>query len=200
MRFLKEAVKTLFYRPRGIHMGPRSFILRPFHIKGRSCISIGAHTSLLRGASIHAIQTYAGHNYQPTITIGSNVYIGKDVYITSINSITIGDGCVLSDGVYLTDEVHGIDPLLGPIMQQSLHSKGPVTIENQCFLGFRVAILPGVHLGHHCVVGANSTVTHSFPPFSMVAGSPARLIKRYHQVRGEWITDSSTFPLQDSVT
>lgn len=193
MRFLKEVVKVLMYRPRGVKMGPRSFMLRPFHVKGRSCISVGARTSFLRGAYIHAIQEYAEHQYQPSIAIGADVYIGKDVYFTAIQGIRIGDGCVLSDGVYITDEVHGTDPTKGPIMQQPLQSKGPVVIGADCFLGFRVAVLPGVTLGHHCVVGANSTVTRSFPPYSMLAGSPAQLIKHYSQETGAWIRQPSNF-------
>lgn len=200
MRLLKEVVKSLLYRPRGVAMGARSFILRPYSVKGRACIFIGPRTSFLRGTYIHAIQSYAGQTYRPAITIGADVYIGKDVYMTAIQGIEIGDGSVLSDGVYLTDEVHGTDPLAGPIMQQQLHSKGPISIGSHCFLGFRVAVLPGVTLGPHCVVGANSTVTRSFPAYSMVAGSPARLIKQYSEVEGQWLPMTASEAVRPTAT
>jgi lipopolysaccharide O-acetyltransferase len=72
-------------------------------------------------------------------------------------------------------------------MQQALISKGPVTIGRRCFLGFRVAVMPGVTLGEHCVVGANSTVTRSFPAYSMIGGSPARLLKTYSLETHQWM-------------
>jgi acetyltransferase-like isoleucine patch superfamily enzyme len=73
-------------------------------------------------------------------------------------------------------------------MSQPLHSKGPIVIGPDCFLGYRAVIMPGVTLGRHCVVGANAVVTRSFPDFSMVVGSPARLIKRYDPQSREWVT------------
>jgi len=113
--------------------------------------------------------------------------IGHYSFFTPAREISIGDGCVLSGHVYISDENHGFDPKAGPILKQPLESKGPVRIGNNCFLGYRVAILPGVTLGEHCVVGANSTVTRSFPAYCMLAGSPAQVIKRYSHELGEWV-------------
>jgi acetyltransferase-like isoleucine patch superfamily enzyme len=177
MRFLKECVKELMYRPFGIAFGERSFILRPWTIHGSRHIRIGSH----------AITQYAGIAYQPRIEIGEDVYIGRHAYLTSIDRIAIGDGCVLSESVYITDEIHGNDPRAGLTMLQPLFSKGPVLIGPGCFLGLRAAIMPGVTLGAHCVVGANSTVTRSFPAYSMIGGSPARLLKCFSHTEGAWI-------------
>ena len=93
----------------------------------------------------------------------------------------------LSEYVYITDNAHGLHPERGPIMKQPLESKGPVHIGRNCFLGFRVSIMPGVTLGEHCVVGANSVVTRSFPAYSMVAGMPAKLIKVFDHSKKGWI-------------
>lgn len=187
MRFLKESVKALLYRPIGVTFGERSYIHRPFSISGRDCVKIGNRSSIASGLRIQAIKEYAGIAYQPLIEIGDDVYIGSNAYFTAINNISIGNGSVLSEQIYITDEFHGMDPYAGLIMMQSLTSKGPVIIGRSCFLGFRASIMPGVTLGDHCIVGANATVTHSFPAYSMIGGSPARLLKQYSSETGTWL-------------
>jgi acetyltransferase-like isoleucine patch superfamily enzyme len=186
-RMVKELVKSLLYRPSGVSFGERSFIRRPYTIQGRRHIRFGSRTSVGERFHATAIEEYAGVRYHPVIEAGDDVYIGRSAYFTAIHKISIGDGCVLSDHVYITDESHGLDPHAGPIMLQQLVSKGPVIIGARCFLGYRVAIMPGVTLGEGCVVGANSTVTRSFPAYSMIAGSPARLIKTYRHDLRRWI-------------
>ena len=164
----------------------------PYSVSGRKHFRIGGRTVIKQDFHGEAITRYAGRTYEPTIQIGDDVYIGRHAFLTAINRITIGDGCVLSDYVYITDEMHGSDPDAGLRMQQPLSSKGPVVLGAGCFVGFRVAIMPGVTLGEHCLVGANSTVTRSFPAYSMIGGSPARLLKRFSRELGEWI------PVRDS--
>lgn len=178
--------KRIWRHPYGVQMGTGTSLLRPWHIKGRQYIAIGADTRILDHFRVQAIDEYAGQRYSPSVIIGNNIYIGREAYFTAIDRIEIGDGCVLSDYVYITDEMHGIAPDGGPIMEQPLLSKGPVKIGRRCFLGFRAAILPGVTLGDHCVVGSAAVVTRSFPAFSMIAGSPARLVKRYNQGTRSW--------------
>ena len=94
---------------------------------------------------------------------------------------------MLSEQVYISDNSHGYDPNAGPILKQPLETKGPVLIGPGCFLGYRAVIMSGVELGAHCVVGANSVVTRSFPSFSMVAGCPARLVKRFDPATSRWL-------------
>src|SRR6201999_387807 len=100
-------------------------------------------------------------NDRGNIIVGDNVLIGYNSFFTAMHEISIGDGCVLSGHVYITDENHGFNPMAGPILEQPLENKGPVRIGNSCFLGYRVAILPGVSLGEHCVVVTGFTVSHS---------------------------------------
>lgn len=188
--FLKRPLRALFYRPRGLRVGRDSFIYPPVTLVGRERIRIGERTTVLKSGYINAVTEYAGVRHNPQVVIGDDVYIGRHVYLTAIDGIWIGDGCVLSEHVYITDLFHGMDPDAGLIMNQPLVSRGPVKLGAHCFIGYRASIMPGVELGERCMVGANSVVTRSFAAYSMVAGSPARLIKSYDHVRKQWVCPS----------
>jgi acetyltransferase-like isoleucine patch superfamily enzyme len=135
---------------------------------------------------IDPIRMYSGVNYSPVVSIGNDVYIGSHVKIDCADRVEIGDGCVLSDFVHITDLSHGFEPSAGFILNQNIVPLGSVKLGGNCFVGLGSSISPGVHLGEWCIVGARSVVTQSFPAFSMVAGSPARLIKRYSTEEKKW--------------
>jgi lipopolysaccharide O-acetyltransferase len=105
--------------------------------------------------------------------------------------VKICEGTLISDSLYISDHTHGHDPRKGSPRYQEIYSKGPVTIGRNCFLGYRVSVMPGVTIGDHCVVGAHSVVTRSFPAFSMIAGVPARLISKFDFNEGRWRREST---------
>jgi acetyltransferase-like isoleucine patch superfamily enzyme len=187
MNPIKRAAKWLIYGPpRGLQAGTEVVMKHPRRIEGRQYIRCGSRVVVCEHSWIAAYDYFGGKHYKPGIHIGHDVTITGHVCITAINLIEIGDGCLFSEHVYISDHVHEHDPRAGLLVKQPLHSKGPVRIGKSCFLGYRVAVLPGVELGDHCVVGANSVVTKSFPAYSMVAGVPARLIRRYNLATGHW--------------
>ncbi|MFZ6864742.1 acyltransferase [Undibacterium sp. Ji67W] len=150
-------------------------------------ISIGSRVSFGQRTLLYPIPRYHNYKYSPSIKIGNDVYIGGYCQIHSANNVQIKDGCVLSDYVYISDVAHGLSPKLGPIMLQELHSKGSVIIGESTFLGFGVCVMPGVEIGKHCVVGTRSVVTKSCPDYSMLAGSPAKIIRKFDLACGEWV-------------
>jgi len=112
------------------------------------------------------------------IQIGSGTAIGNDFVITSNNLIQIGRDCLLSYRVTVMDHSHVTGPGIGPVTSGITEGK-PVSIGDKCFLGCNVVIMPGVSLGENCVVGANSVVTKSFEAGSIIAGTPARLLRNF---------------------
>lgn len=169
-------------------IGENSSIEKPLLIIGKKNIFCGENTSIGVNAWLGAYGTYLDKIYNPKIIIGNNVRIGNYACLTAINKIEIKDGCLFSEYVYVSDHAHGVDPSTGlSPKDQDLFSKGPVVINENCFIGYRVSILPNVTLGRNCVVGAHSVVTKSFPDYSMIAGSPAKLIKRYCFNSKDWI-------------
>lgn len=178
----------LIRRPFGLGaLGCNSAVFWPWDITNPKRIHIGERSAILAGCHIEVLQEHRGAKYDPKIRVGDDVYIGRRAFITCITGVSIADGCVLSDNVFITDLNHGFDPHGGLIMEQHLVSKGPVKIGANCFLGFGTAVMPGVTLGDWCIVGANSVVTRSFPSYSMIAGSPARLVKVYSQEARKWV-------------
>ncbi|MFV0539036.1 MAG: acyltransferase [Dysgonomonas sp.] len=172
----------------GINMSLGAILDNPMQIDGGKYIRIGENSSIGRYAWLGAFDSYLNQKYTPELIIGSNVRIGNYACITAIGSVQIGDGCLFSEYVYISDHAHGYDPLLNlSPKDQNLNSKGPVKIGKNCFLGYRVCVLPGVTLGCNCVVGANSVVTKSFPDYTMIAGVPARPIKRFSFELNKWI-------------
>jgi acetyltransferase-like isoleucine patch superfamily enzyme len=180
-----------YYLPYGLgSRGRDARISRPRMIRGADRIHIGESSFIHKNSQLQAIERVGEQNFQPRIMIGSHVYIGQNVFIACINEITIEDRCVLSDDIYISDSSHGLDPVKGPIMEQSWESRGPIKIGFSTFIGFRAIIMPGVVLGRHCVVGAGAVVTRSFPEYSMVGGAPARLLKTFSQTQKRWVPAS----------
>ena len=104
--------------------------------------------------------------------IGENTYIYSTSFLdkTKKAQITIGKNCVLTGCTLLAHD-------------SSLHAFGeptffaPITIKDNCFIGWHAIILPGVTIHENCVIGAGAVVSKDIPPNSVVAGNPARIIK-----------------------
>lgn len=111
--------------------------------------------------------------------------------IISKESITIGDHCMLAWGSVLSDSwfdavLHSME-----VRRAVLHAVGndrnrpypffgaaaPIVLEDNCWVGFDAVILPGVRLGRGCVVACKTVVSEDVPPYAVVAGSPARIVK-----------------------
>lgn len=148
---------------------------------GGKYIFIKKGTFIAAHAVITAWDNYLNQRFTPKIEIGENVSLGEYNHITCINSIKIGDGVLTGRWVTITDNSHGrfeddqigINPAFRPMF-----SKGPTIIGDRVWIGDKATILPGVTIGESCIVAANTVVTKDIPPFSLVAGNPAKIIKQ----------------------
>lgn len=115
------------------------------------------------------------------ITIGDEVFIGRNTIFHAYAPINIGSHTVIAAGCKLISANHRFDDLNTPINDQG-HDYKSIILEDDVWLGYGVIVLPGVHLGKGCVVGAGSVVTKSFEPYSVLAGVPAKLLKQRHKL------------------
>jgi len=120
----------------------------------------------------------------PVVTIGDRCLIGRGSGIVGHFSIEIGDDVWTGHNVYITDQNHGYEDVSLPISKQSQPERA-VKIGSGSWLGYGSVVLPGVTIGEHCVIGANSVVTRDVPSYSVAVGVPARVIKRY--LNGSWV-------------
>jgi acetyltransferase-like isoleucine patch superfamily enzyme len=112
------------------------------------------------------------------IHIGSGTFLNLAVQVASIERVHIGDHCMFANGCFITDANHRFDDPEQPITYQGFTSKGPTTVGDNVWCGANVVITSGVTVGERCVIGANSVVTSDLAPFSIAAGSPARVLRR----------------------
>lgn len=119
-------------------------------------------------------------NFSPSLTVGDNCGFGAFNHITCTNSFQIGNGVLTGKWVTITDNSHGATDFeslqLSP-MQRPIVSKGAVVIGDNVWIGDKSTVLPGVCIGSGAVIGANSVVTKDVPPFAIVVGNPAKIIK-----------------------
>ena len=128
-----------------------------------------------------------------TIALGAlvqgNVHMGRHCSVQAYSSligygqaddvtgrITIGNDVRIAPYVAMIATNHRFDRLDVPISAQG-HNFGPITIEDDVWIGAHVVVTAGVKIGHGSVIGAGSVVTHDIPPYSIAVGAPARVIK-----------------------
>ena len=109
------------------------------------------------------------------VMIGNHTRIG--LHNTIIGPVEIGSHVNLAQGITVTALNHNFDDTQKRIDEQGV-STIPVTIEDDVWIGANAVILPGVTIGNHCVVAAGAVVTKDVPPHSLVAGVPAKVIKK----------------------
>jgi acetyltransferase-like isoleucine patch superfamily enzyme len=125
------------------------------------------------------------------VRIGEGTFLNMGVMVAAENLVEIGDHCMLANGCFVTDSSHRYDDPERPITWQGFQSKGPTRIGENCWLGANVVVTSGVSIGERCVVGANSVVTKDVEPFSIVAGAPARTIRKIDYASSSRSSESS---------
>lgn len=120
----------------------------------------------------------------PIVRIGNGVVLGRGSHVVGHQSIDIGDDVYTGPYIYVTDQNHGYTDPDTPIGKQWPVNE-PVTIGAGSWIGTGAVILPGATIGRNVVVAAGSVVRGIVPDHCVVAGVPARVVRRLDD-DGEW--------------
>ncbi len=117
------------------------------------------------------------------VEIGDRTRLGMANVI--IGPVKIGNDIMFAQNIVASGLNHVYEDINVPIADQHVYTS-LITIEDEVWIGANAVITAGVTIGKHSVVAAGSVVTKDVPPYSIVAGNPARLLKQYNKETGEW--------------
>ena len=168
---IKRIIGKILYKRIGIHL-PMSF----------SRVSLGSRkfrqfcAKLILGDRCGKwVNIEKGVSFGDGLTIGNGSGIGASSVIPS--SVTIGENVMMGQECLMLTANHRIDRLDIPMGAQGDGEIKPIVIGSDVWIGARVTILPGVHIGNGCVIGAGAVVTKNVPDYEIWGGNPAHFLK-----------------------
>lgn len=131
-------------------------------------VSIGKYTSIECSGSLRSLGK--------GLIVGNNVGLGTHGYFGCAGGIEIGDDTIFGNYVTLHSENHNFADISVPIRLQGVNRQG-IKIGKDCWIGAKATILDGTELGDGCIVAAGAVVRGKIPPYSIIGGVPAKVIK-----------------------
>lgn len=117
------------------------------------------------------------------VKIGCRCLVGVGTVI--IGSVEIEDDVLLAQHVVISALNHNFENIQIPIAQQGFSMK-KIYIESGVWIGANAVVTAGVHIGRNSIVAAGSVVTRDVPPFTVVGGNPAKVLKQYNEKTQSW--------------
>jgi len=187
---LRKLTTYTYYKIFLSSLGAKTFIGKPLYITCQH-LSIGHGVYIWPNSRIEGIESYANKTFTPTIFIEDNVSIQQNLHLTCADEIIIGKDTAIAANVTITDINHSYSDIHIPPEKQDLQVE-KIKIGEACKIYNNAVILPGTNLGKHTIIAANSVVLKGiYPSYSVLAGAPAKIIKRYCEITSQWLP---TFP------
>lgn len=183
LNWLYAKAFLIFFRRAFRRIGVKSKIISPIAIEGAENISIGDDVLVAAYSCLAAVPLTGAGLCQ--LKIGDGCMIGRFNHIYATKDIVIEKNVLTANNVYITDNLHAYEDTELPIMIQPIVQRGSVVIGEGSWLGHNACII-GARIGRHCVVGANAVVTKDVPDFCVVAGIPAKIVKRFDEQSMVW--------------
>jgi len=178
-RYIWYILTQIYYRHFFKSFGIKSYIAKPLFLYGTNKVKIGNYVRIFPNSRIEV------HGSNAYILINDDVSIGHNLHIVSGGKLIIHSGTVISANVLINNLDNDYAEIGVSINKQKKIVKDTIIGKN-CFLGYGSVIQTGTVLGEQCIIGANSVVKGDFPDFSVIAGVPARVIKKYNKSTCQW--------------
>ncbi len=188
VNYLQRHFFATFFSHTFKQFGKKVAIINPDIIEGAHYISLGDYVSINSKVWLLALKE---NDFIPQLVIGERTTIGRFSHIVAVREVVIGKNVLIADKVYLSDNLHAYEDISKPIMDQPILFKKRVKIGDNSWIGENVSVI-GASIGKHCIIGANSVVTHDIPDYSVAVGAPARVIKRYNSTTHQWIPEQES--------
>ena len=115
----------------------------------------------------------SAHVWQPwKLSIGDWSWIDGEVSLYSVDCISVGSNAVVSEGAFICTASHDISRETFDLVTK------PITIGDGTWVAARAIVLPGVSVGDGAVIAAGAVVAHDVEPWTIVAGNPAKVVKK----------------------
>ena len=121
------------------------------------------------------------HNYWRKLFMQQEIFT-----VQCANKVTIGNDVLVSSDVFMIDYNHGLNPLTPSYLDNSLEVSKGIVVEDGVWIGNNVIILGGVTIGKKAVIAAGAVVTKDVPEYTIAAGNPANVIKKYNFENKQW--------------
>ncbi len=180
---LYELARVLYYQPmfeslcrrvgRGVHLE----ICPDSKVPAIAYVDL----ELADGVRLSARTTFSGAKNAPgrsRISIGDRTYLGHRVVLRAGTEIAIGRDVLIASGALLSgDPGHPTDPVARRTEAAPRESLGRIVVGDDVWLAYNATVLGNVRIGEGAIVGAGAVVVEDVPPYSVVAGNPAKVVK-----------------------
>jgi acetyltransferase-like isoleucine patch superfamily enzyme len=168
----------------------RNFVNPVYHKKGKGTVIFRSvrldlmpynHFEIGKNSTIEDYSII--NNGMGQVKIGNHVFLGASNVI--IGPVTLGDHIMTGQNVVISGMNHGFKQVDIAFRYQP-STAAEIIIDEGCWIGANVVITSGVMIGKYSIIAAGSVVTKDMPPYSMAAGNPAKLVKRFNHESKEW--------------
>lgn len=170
---LRILMGKMLYAILGKHLPSANFYIKPIGIISRSLRAFEGALILKKCGK--DVNIYPNAVFSSKIELGDNSDIGLKAFIQG--KCVIGNNVMMGPEVQIWTINHEFSNTELPMMYQGSREERAVYIGNDCWIGTRVIILPGVRIGNGVIVGAGSVVTKNIPDYAIVGGNPAKILR-----------------------
>lgn len=167
-----------------------SYISWGARVTGWSSIKIGKNVVIASGTWLNVNHR---KNKQLSLFIGDNSFIGRNNFVTVGKSIIIREYCLTAANCAFIGSSHMATNPLHPYSTTGTTDTDNIYIGVNCFFGYGAVVIGNVNIGHGSIIGSSAVVRSNIPPFSIVVGNPARIIKRYCFKNKKWISFENNY-------